>query len=207
MGDDEAPSPWTNFTAVVADTLSIPCTSIEPSNNFQEMGGHSLNIVSAVLKLQQSGFQVTIEQFLEASSMERLFLSAAATDANKTSGNEWNLKSLTEVDALEAQTLVAESFLTKSDIFAKCGGMKVADFVFAFAQLWEAFSSYSFAVVDAHGKLRAVALAADQFDLDRIPSNKNTHPHFMDVVANVVDGHGGDDIKAKSNGNKTNCPV
>ncbi|OWA51210.1 hypothetical protein BV898_15705 [Hypsibius exemplaris] len=181
MSDDYAPSPWDNFTTVVADTLGIPCTSIDPSNNFQEMGGNSLNIVSAVLKLQESGFQVTVEQFMQAGSMEKLFLSATATNGITTSGHHFSLKALKDVDANEAQTLLAKSFLSKSELFAKCGDMEVADFLFAYVKWWEAFSAYSFAVVDEQSKLRAVALAADQIDLARIPPDAKTHSHFMEV--------------------------
>ena len=189
---DYSPSPWDNFTNIMADTLGVKTTSIDPSDNFREMGGNSLNVVSAVLKLQESGFTVTVEQFIDAAgSMEKLFMTATACNGATATGHHFTIKPLSAVDATAAQTLVAQSFLAKCELFSQCGGMAVADFLAIYARYWDSFLPYSRVVVDERGALRACAFAMDQYDLDHIPPDDTTHGHFVKVtqmLASVTQG-------------------
>src|SRR5208282_3037154 len=101
--DDYDQDPWTNFTGIVAESLGTDEQQLNPHSSFEEIGGSSLNIVSAVLKLQESGFPITLEQFLESKNLASLFNSITKSNGTTTTGHKFSITPLTQVNQAEAQ--------------------------------------------------------------------------------------------------------
>ncbi|GAU94969.1 hypothetical protein RvY_06663 [Ramazzottius varieornatus] len=178
--EDIYSSPWDNFASVIADNLGVDPQHIHPQHSFQEMGGTSLNLVSTVLKLQQSGIPITLEQFLTAGSIEQVLLQASLP----TLQPKFLLKPLSQVshsDQRAAQELLAQSFLHKTELFTLCGNMTLADFLNAYSSWWHIFQEYSFVIVDQADKLRAAVLAADQLVIDEAQPDESFHPHLCAI--------------------------
>ncbi|XP_055327339.1 uncharacterized protein LOC129580707 isoform X2 [Paramacrobiotus metropolitanus] len=180
MEDDYA-SPWDNFQSIVASDLGVPATHIDGSSTYSQHGGTSINILSTILKLQQAGHAVTLEQLMQQDLNSLMQYSAPSGE----SGPRYNFSVRYLEDAEEGFVhqvfvLIGESFTQKCEMFSTAGNMTVNDFVDMFKTWWVYFSKYSFAVVDEKGIPRAASLNADQVDLTNAPIDK-IHPHFVKI--------------------------
>lgn len=158
---------------------------MDPNANFQELGGTSLNLFSAVLKLQENGYDVTLEQFMGGENLRKLFLSTTGANDVDEKKPAFSVSSISASDRHNAQKLIADSFAQKCELFYKCSKLTTADSVDTIVELcekwWDTFREYSFAIVDKNGEMRGFALAADSARLATV-STEGIHPHFVKIT-------------------------
>ncbi|XP_055327340.1 beta-alanyl-bioamine nonribosomal peptide synthetase ebony-like [Paramacrobiotus metropolitanus] len=158
-------------------------SDIQPTSSFAEMGGTSLNAVSTVLKLQESGYTVTVEQFMRNQNLDALLQIVTSADANTNHQHDYVIKNLKENIELipAAQKLLSDSFMAKCEWYSKCGNMLADDLTTVYEKWWDALVDDSFAVLTQDGTMKAASLAGDLTVIQNLDLT-DIHPHFITIL-------------------------
>lgn len=132
-----------------------------------------MTAISTLVKLQQQGHNVTMEDLLQSRGDTNL------ENTVKQISDELHYirRDVKFIPAEEAQRLVAECFAKKSPMVQCDPSVTSSDIMFLLRQNWLKALDHSFGVVDEKGKFRGVALACDGTELEL--HLQGVHPHLV----------------------------
>ena len=179
--------PWDQFTEIVATSIGKedeigPNQSINLQSSFIHAGGTSLNAVETVLRLQQAGCPITVQQLLEAESLATLLADLRTKNCSNDpstkpqrsgattvdDGGEWvgglRARPLATVDRDEALRLVIRCFTERSETFGGYSQEDKDELYEFLVEIWDA--SLGVAVVDRAGCVRDLRLFHCQSKVD-----------------------------------------
>ena len=204
--------PWEQFTGIVASSIGNedeiePNQSINLQSSFIHAGGTSLNAVETVLRLQQAGCPITVQQLLEAESLATLLAdlrtknfsndpSTKPQQSGETTvddGGEWvggvRAQPLATVDRDEALRLVIRCFTERSETFSGYS-QEDKDELFEFlVEIWDA--SLGVAVVDRTGCVHDLRLFHGQKKVDTFSIYFSTIFESFSLKFQILKRHGG----------------
>jgi hypothetical protein len=150
--------------------------------NFYMLGGNSLNSIYTIAELRKKGFNISITDFISASTLGEIIDHIKSKDDDDSTTNETHVKCDLELTCLplasehkdDAIEIITTSFFEKADLeqYIKDDILRT-DYADILQDIWEVLveKDLSFVIKDNHGRSVGVALNFDAHDEPEVQVN------------------------------------